>query len=608
MDPLSLLNAILETVAPLRGVCDNAKANKQQCRTLTERIQLLIPPLQELELKLNPKADGKKAVEYQQEESQIALLTQLQALFTVILHARDLLDSFSAANWLKKLRKRSDYSDEFRSINGQLMRAQSDLGFGLQAMDAFSQERDMEDIKADMAEINGMAEAILEEIRRNEKNEEEKYEFIRNWSGMHDENMKRMVEQQARMSRWMKEQQQQRQRQIAPLFPLSLSLTQSLPPVTVTPLSMNSQSPSDSIQFMLPRIDPSDLQLGSLIGSGRLGEVYQAAWLSRDQTVAVKKFKVQTMDQAAVNAFYQETKAFFALPNHCHVITLFGICVDESRDIYWMVMEWMEQGSLYHYLTRSQTSCNVFFSTPLMSMLGSIDRMAQCARAVSHLHCIPTSHGPVVHRDIKSLNFLVDRHGTVKLSAFGLSKVRLASTVMSTMGDGGVGGSVRWMAPELLDASSQPTTASDIYALGMVFYEILAREVPWPHDRDECIIAMVMQGNRPKLPEKDGDDDDVPADLRALIQSCWHEEASERPNALQLIAALRAIRLQMIKRGLSSRAFSLTPTVSVPPIRLSRSTLPMRRQWIPNRAAVVRLLLAVVVVVAAAAAAPVDGS
>jgi len=176
------------------------------------------------------------------------------------------------------------------------------------------------------------------------------------------------------------------------------------------------------------------------------------------------------------------------------------------------------------------------------------------------------------------------------------------------MGDGGVGGSVRWMAPELLDASSQPTTASDIYALGMVFYEILAREVPWPHDRDECIIAMVMQGNRPKLPEKDGDDDDVPADLRALIQSCWHEEASERPNALQLIAALRAIRLQMIKRGLSSRAFSLTPTVSVPPIRLSRSTLPMRRQWIPNRAAVVRLLLAVVVVVAAAAAAPVDGS
>jgi len=90
-------------------------------------------------MKLNPRTDG-KPVEYYHEKSRAALFTQLQALFTVILHACDLLDSFSAANWLKKLRKRSDYTHEFRSINGQLTRAQSDLGFGLQAMDAFSQE------------------------------------------------------------------------------------------------------------------------------------------------------------------------------------------------------------------------------------------------------------------------------------------------------------------------------------------------------------------------------------------------------------------------------------------------------------------------------------
>jgi len=321
MDPLSLLNTILSTVSSLKGVYDNVKANKQQCRTLAERIQLLIPPLQELGLKLNPRTDGKKAVEYHHEKSRIALFTQLQALFSVILHARDLLDSFSSANWLRKLCKRSDYSHEFRSINDQLACAQSDLGFGLQAMDAFSQERDMEDMRADMNEINGMQGVILDEIRSTEKNEEARFDSVRNWREMHDENMKRMLEQQASMLRWVKEQQHG---QIAPLLPAT------------TPIAA---SPTDSIQSVILRIDPSDLELGSLVGTGGFGEVYKAEWLSHDQTVAVKKLRVHTMDQKAVKAFYQETKILFALPNHPHVITLLGICVDESRDIYWMVME-----------------------------------------------------------------------------------------------------------------------------------------------------------------------------------------------------------------------------------------------------------------------------
>jgi len=228
----------------------------------------------------------------------------------------------------------------------------------------------------------------------------------------------------------------------------------------------------------------------------------------------------------------------------------------------------MERGSLYHYLRQSHSqspSSTSVINPPPLTLSHRLDLMEQCARAVNHLHCIPRPHGPVLHRDIKPLNFLLDRHGTVKIGDFGLSKVRLSSRVMSTAR--GVGGSVRWMAPELFEGSSHASTASDIYALGMVLYEIVTTQIPWPNDRDPAIIAMIIRGKRPPLPEGEDDADDIPADLRSLIQSCWHEEASERPNALQVIATLKKIRthVQATQQTLPSPISAFTPTAPVTP-------------------------------------------
>lgn len=97
---------------------------------------------------------------------------------------------------------------------------------------------------------------------------------------------------------------------------------------------------------------------------------------------------------------------FSTLPYHEHVLQLHGVTVDEATNTFLMVMSWMEQGSLYGMLKASRSDPA---SLPLSRRL---QLCVECALGVNHLHQL---RPPVIHRDIKSLNFLIDRHGQVKV-------------------------------------------------------------------------------------------------------------------------------------------------------------------------------------------------
>ena len=140
----------------------------------------------------------------------------------------------------------------------------------------------------------------------------------------------------------------------------------------------------------------------------------------------------------------------------------------------------------------------------------------------------------VEHRDLKSLNVLLDGALRCKVSDFGLSKSDSLNTAatQSTMG-GGAKGTPAYMAPELLDSNTF-TEKTDVYAYGMVVFEVLAGDLPWAGlGYPQIITQVLVKGSRPPPPKG------APADLVALMQRCWDHEPDARPTFAAIKAELR---------------------------------------------------------------------
>ena len=139
---------------------------------------------------------------------------------------------------------------------------------------------------------------------------------------------------------------------------------------------------------------------------------------------------------------------------------------------------------------------------------------------------------------------MLDERDHPKISDFGLSSVKRIAT--QSLRSSGVG-SLLWMAPELffdaaLADAGAPTQASDVYALGVLLWECLARALPYAdvasiRNPAAQLPSLVLNGRRPTLellPE------DTPAAVRALIEACWVAEPAARPTAAAVAAALEA--------------------------------------------------------------------
>lgn len=121
------------------------------------------------------------------------------------------------------------------------------------------------------------------------------------------------------------------------------------------PSSPASRSPTSPTAALL-QIPLGDLHVESKpVGSGGFGEVFKAQWSTRHMTVAVKKLRVAAMAAADIADFNREVAFLHALPFHEHVLQLHGVAVDEAAGAYWMVMGWMEGGSVHGLLSASRS-------------------------------------------------------------------------------------------------------------------------------------------------------------------------------------------------------------------------------------------------------------
>jgi serine/threonine protein kinase len=276
-----------------------------------------------------------------------------------------------------------------------------------------------------------------------------------------------------------------------------------------TPQSPLSELDSSGALLLNLTIPASDLVLGNKLGQGAYGTVWKAKWRNKD--VAVKQLLLPNPSEQEKNEFKQEAAVMFQIAADSeHVARLYKITMQPQLSL---VMELMPNGSLYELLQNNRDK-------PLD--WGIRYRLAMdISTGLEDIH----SHG-VLHRDLKSLNVLLDGNLRAKLTDFGLATTKLTSSRHSS-----VQGTPHWMAPEVAngDADSQ---GSDVYSLGMVLFELAAHRHPYPNLKPMQVLGQVMQGKQETIP------DNCPPSFKRLIMDCW-TVAEKRPKAVDVTTRLR---------------------------------------------------------------------
>nr|XP_009382619.1 PREDICTED: wall-associated receptor kinase 5-like [Musa acuminata subsp. malaccensis] len=276
----------------------------------------------------------------------------------------------------------------------------------------------------------------------------------------------------------------------------------------------------------------------NVVGRGGHGTVYRGV-LPDQQVVAIKRSKF--MDESQIEHFINEVAILFRI-RHRNVVRLLGCCLETQIPL--LVYEFVSNGSLFQHLHESG-------GAPPLSWETRLRIAAETAGALAFLHCKPSA--PVIHRDVKSANILLDENYTAKVSDFGASRlVPLNQTHVTTL----VQGTLGYLDPEYFH-TSQLTEKSDVYSFGVVLLELLTSEKPISFCRSETARNLVAhfytylkENNLLNLVDARLVEEAGAMQLLAIAQvakTCVALESSERPTMKELAVELSALS-RLMKR------------------------------------------------------------
>lgn len=286
--------------------------------------------------------------------------------------------------------------------------------------------------------------------------------------------------------------------------------------------SSSSSTSSSAVQKLEMDVDSldyeilwEDLTIGEQIGQGSCGTVYHGLWYGSD--VAIKVFSEQEYSTELVDTFRKEVSLMKRL-RHPNILLFMGAVTSSER--LCIVSEFLPRGSLFRLLQRN---------TPGMDWKRRVRMALDIARGMNYLHHL---NPPIVHRDLKSSNLLVDKNWTVKVGDFGLSRLKNATFLTAKSGKG----TPQWMAPEVL--RNEPSNEkSDVYSFGVVLWELATEKIPWENLNPMQVVGAVGFMNQ-RLEISQGLD----SHWAAIIESCWHDDTQCRPTFQELIERLKDLQ------------------------------------------------------------------
>ncbi|XP_020084431.1 wall-associated receptor kinase 2-like [Ananas comosus] len=280
-----------------------------------------------------------------------------------------------------------------------------------------------------------------------------------------------------------------------------------------------------------------------VIGHGGYGTVYKGI-LPNDQIIAIKRSKL--VDESQIESFINEV-AILSQINHKNVVKLLGCCLESQIPL--LVYEFISNGTLFHHI-HEKSNTVILWETRL--------RIAtETAAALAYLHSRASI--PIIHRDVKSANILLDESYTAKVADFGASRlVPYDRTHVTTL----VQGTLGYLDPEYF-YTSQLTERSDVYSFGVVLVELLTAEKPVSFCRSETErnlashFVMLLEGKRlwevmdGRMVAEAGEMQML--SVADLARRCLSVKGEERPTMEEAAVELHALH-RLMKQHLALRS------------------------------------------------------
>jgi len=254
-------------------------------------------------------------------------------------------------------------------------------------------------------------------------------------------------------------------------------------------------------------IDEKDVSFDNLIYDSPLCQVFEGKW--KGKTVALKRFDKETMNW---QDFWKEV-ALLTVTQHPTTVRFYGAC--SKGDKPFLCVDYFKRGSLEKVLSRSTNSKYPIDDSLIVNMA------MNAANGLSFLH---SKH--IIHRDVKTQNFLVNDVFAVKVIDFGVSRIIDNEQKMTLIG------TPIWMAPEVL-ARSKYTEKADVYSFGLVLWAMVSGKQPFDDVNPFALAnAVVKEHLRPPMPTGTN------ITLSKLITQCWQEDPDKRPSFMNILDTL----------------------------------------------------------------------
>ncbi len=240
------------------------------------------------------------------------------------------------------------------------------------------------------------------------------------------------------------------------------------------------------------------------IGEGGMANVYLGYDTILDRNVAIKVLRGDlSNDEKFVRRFQREALSASSLA-HPNIVEMYD--VGEDNGLYYIVMEYIEGKTLKQLLKKRGT----------LTLSEAIDIMLQLTDGMAHAH-----DSYIIHRDLKPQNIMIKDDGQIKITDFGIA-MALNSTQLTQTNS--VMGSVHYLPPE--QASGKGCTIkSDIYSMGIIFYELLSGSLPF---RGDNAVEIALKHMRDPLPSLREDNPAIPQSIENIIRKATAKNPKNR--------------------------------------------------------------------------------